>query len=68
MSPQLIVTLLVFAPLAGAVIAGLFGRRIGDKPSQGVTTVLLFLACACAWSNFYSQVWGQGEPFTIILK
>jgi NADH-quinone oxidoreductase subunit L len=65
---QSLVAIALFAPLLGAAIAGLFGRRIGDKPSQGVTTALLFLACACAWSNFYSQVWGQGEPFTIIIK
>ena len=46
MTPQLLVTLLVFAPLLGAIVAGLFGRRIGDVPSMVVTTGLLFLACA----------------------
>ncbi len=35
MTPQLLVTLLVFAPLLGAAIAGLFGRRIGDIASHG---------------------------------
>ena len=34
LSPQLLVTLLVFAPLLGAIVAGLFGRRIGDVPSM----------------------------------
>ncbi len=67
-----LVTLLVFAPLLGAAVAGLFGthlvgRRIGDVPSQLVTTGLLFVACALAWVNFVSQVWGHAEPFTVTL-
>jgi NADH-quinone oxidoreductase subunit L len=62
-----LVTILVFAPLLGAAVAGLFGRRIGDVPSQAVTTGLLFLACGLAWMNFASQVWGGAEPFTVTL-
>ena len=64
---QSLVTILVFAPLLGAAVAGLFGRRIGDIPSQAVTTGLLFLACALAWTNFCGQVWGHQEPFTVTL-
>jgi NADH-quinone oxidoreductase subunit L len=52
MNPQLLVTVLVFAPLLGAVIAGLFGRRIGDTASMAVTTGLLFLSCALGWTAF----------------
>jgi NADH-quinone oxidoreductase subunit L len=68
MTPQLLVTLLVFAPLAGAVIAGLFGRRIGDVASMAVTTGLLFVACALGWTTFASVV-GGGWPshFTVEL-
>ncbi len=62
-----LVIIAVFAPLLGAAVAGFFGRRIGDVPSQAVTTGLLFLSCALAWANFASQVWGQAEPFTLIL-
>jgi NADH-quinone oxidoreductase subunit L len=54
----LLVTL-VFAPLLGAVVAGLFGRRIGDKPSMAVTTGLLFLSCALSWYTFAQVAWGQ---------
>jgi NADH-quinone oxidoreductase subunit L len=64
---QSLVTILLFAPLLGAAIAGLSGRRIGDIPSQAVTTGLLFLSCALAWVNFASQVWGHAEPFTVTL-
>jgi NADH-quinone oxidoreductase subunit L len=49
---------LVFAPLLAAVIAGLFGRRIGDKPSMIITTGALFLACALSWTTFCNVVWG----------
>jgi NADH-quinone oxidoreductase subunit L len=66
MTPQLLVTLLVFAPLLGAIVAGLFGRRIGDVPSMVVTTGLLFFACALAWLTFSQVIWG-GWPqhFTV---
>jgi len=66
LSPQLLVTLLVFAPLLGAIVAGLFGRRIGDVPSMVVTTGLLFFACALGWLTFSQVIWG-GWPqhFTV---
>ena len=68
---QSLVTILVFAPLLGAIVAGLFGtgigrRVLGDTPSMAVTTGLLFLACGLAWMNFFSQVWGGAEPFTVV--
>ncbi len=68
MSPQLIVTLLVFAPLLGAAIAGLGGRRIGDTAAMAVTTGLLFFACALGWTTFIQVIWG-GWPahFTVEL-
>src|SRR5580658_3508914 len=59
MSPQLIVTVVVLAPLLGAFIAGLFGRRIGDVASMSVTTGLLFLACALSWLTFFNTVYGS---------
>ena len=34
---------IVFLPLLGFLIAGPFGRRIGDRPSELVTTSLLFV-------------------------
>src|SRR5579862_6945664 len=64
MSPQLIVTVVVLAPLVGAIIAGLFGRRIGDVASQAVTTGLLFLACILAWTAFSGVIWGHWGRFT----
>jgi NADH-quinone oxidoreductase subunit L len=68
MSPQLLVALVVFAPLLGALIVGLFGKRMGDVPSMAITTGLLFVACGLGWFTFGQLVWG-GWParFTIEL-
>ena len=66
MTPQLLVTLLVFAPLLGAAIAGLTGRRIGDIASQTITTGLLLVACALSWFVFLhvsSGASGWDKPF-----
>ncbi|MGZ3304839.1 MAG: NADH-quinone oxidoreductase subunit L [Asticcacaulis sp.] len=62
-----IVTVAVMAPLAGALIAGLFGRRLGNILSQTVTTALLFLACACGWYTFVQHTWGHMPDFTVKL-
>jgi len=64
---ELLVTLGVFAPLLGAAIAGFFGRRIGDIPSQVVTTGLLFFSCVASWIVFGSWTWGHMEAFTVEL-
>lgn len=42
-------TIIVLAPLVGAVVAGLFWRAIGEKGAMAVATGLLFLACALSW-------------------
>jgi NADH-quinone oxidoreductase subunit L len=64
---QQLVTQLVFAPLVGAIIAGLFGRRIGNVASQSVTTGLLLLACGLSWYTFGQWTWGHMEPFTVAI-
>lgn len=38
----------VFAPLLGAFLAGLFGRKLGDTGSQVVTCSLMLLAAICS--------------------
>ncbi|MBA85433.1 NADH-quinone oxidoreductase subunit L [Thalassobius sp. S69A] len=45
-------TVILFAPLVGALIAGFGWRLIGEKGAQFVTTGLLFLACALSWVTF----------------
>ena len=65
MDPKSLVTVILFAPLVGAFTAGLFGRRIGDRASQAVTTGLLFLAAIFSWTVFAQWTWGGLEAFTI---
>jgi NADH-quinone oxidoreductase subunit L len=64
---ETLVTVLLFAPLIGAAVVGLFGRKLGDVISQAITTGLLFLACALAWITFAKWTWGGLEPFTVTL-
>ena len=39
-------------PLIGALIAGLFGRIIGERPTEIVTTALLMMSAALSWVVF----------------
>ena len=49
---------IVFLPLLGCLIAGLFGRVIGPRPSELVTTVFLFAAMVLSWIAFYRVGFG----------
>jgi NADH-quinone oxidoreductase subunit L len=55
------------APIVGAFIAGLFGRRIGNIASQALTTGLLFLSCFLGWTTFIAHTWGGMQDFTVQL-
>ena len=53
----------VFLPLLGAVIAGLFGRQIGDKGAQAVSCGLM-LASAALSVPVLAEVAFSGQPRT----
>ena len=55
---------IVFLPLAGAAIAGLFGRAIGDRAAQAVTCVPMLLAAALAIHGLY-DVAVLGNIYTV---
>ena len=42
----------VFAPLLGAILAGFFGRQMGDRPAQFVTVGLMVVAACCGVASF----------------
>jgi NADH-quinone oxidoreductase subunit L len=44
---------IVFLPLAGAVIAGFFGRALGDRTSGFLTSLFLVAAAGLSWIAFY---------------
>src|SRR6478752_2173114 len=52
-------TILVFSPFLGALIVGLFGRRLGDRASQLITCGLMAVTALCAWINLFANI---GEP------
>ena len=60
----------VFLPLIGAIIAGFFGRYIGDKGSSVLTSSLLTISGVLSWYLFYDIIYGAGprpiELFTWI--
>ena len=57
----------VFAPLLGALTAGLLGPYIGDKASQAVTILLMVVAAACGALSFLPFLDGEGLPGTVPL-
>jgi NADH-quinone oxidoreductase subunit L len=48
----MIYVLIVFAPLLGAILAGFFGRMLGEKPSMYITSGLMVLAAVLSWVGF----------------
>ena len=57
----------VFAPLLGALTAGLLGPYIGDKASQAVTILLMVVAAVCGTLSFLPFLEGDGLPGTVSL-
>ena len=51
---------IVFLPLLGCAIAGLFGRLIGPRPSELVTTGLLLVSAALSVVVFADVALGGG--------
>ncbi|MBD3786259.1 MAG: NADH-quinone oxidoreductase subunit L [Sphingomonadales bacterium] len=45
-------TIILFAPLLGAIVGGFGWRLIGEKGAMALTTGLLFLACILSWVVF----------------
>ena len=56
---------IVFLPLVGFLIAGLFGRSIGAKASEYVTSGLLVVSAVLSWVVFFPVAFGDGQVFTV---
>jgi NADH-quinone oxidoreductase subunit L len=58
---------IVFLPLIGAIIAGLFGRAIGAKASEYVTTGLMIITALLSWYVFITVGMGhvEGGPIKV---
>ncbi|WP_434286514.1 NADH-quinone oxidoreductase subunit L [Celeribacter sp. SCSIO 80788] len=58
-------SIVLFAPLVGAIVAGFGWRVIGEKGAQYLTTGLLFLAAILSWVLFLTHD-GQTHHVTIL--
>ena len=58
---------IVFLPLLGFLIAGAFGRFIGARGAELVTTGLLFVSAALSWMVFIDVAMGHGHASTPLL-
>jgi hypothetical protein len=56
---------ILFLPLIGFLIAGLFGRAIGAKASEYVTSGLVILAALLSWVAFFG-FWLGGSELQIV--
>ena len=45
-------TIILFAPLIGALICGFGWRLIGERAGQVITTAMIFLGAALSWYIF----------------
>jgi NADH-quinone oxidoreductase subunit L len=50
---------IVFLPLLGFLIAGPFGRQIGARPAEIITTVLLMISALLSWVAFIQVGYGS---------
>jgi NADH-quinone oxidoreductase subunit L len=60
-------TAIVFLPLLGFLIAGLFGRQIGARPSEIITTSFLFVSAFLAWIVFVQLGLGSAPTSVPVL-
>jgi len=58
---------ILFLPLIGFLIAGLFGRAIGAKASEYVTSGFLILAALLSWITFFGFWLGGSEAEVVNL-
>jgi NADH-quinone oxidoreductase subunit L len=63
----MIYSLIVFAPLLGAILAGFFGRMIGDRGSMLVTSGLMTLAAVLSWIVFFDVTFGHAPTHVELL-
>ena len=56
---------IVFLPLIGFLIVGLFGNSLGAKASEYITSGLLVISAVLSWVAFFAVAFGSGEVFTV---
>ena len=60
---------IIFLPLLGFLIVGLFGSSLGAKASEFITSGFLVVSAVLSWIAFFSVGVGSTEAFTVpVLK
>jgi NADH-quinone oxidoreductase subunit L len=67
MAPPFTYGIAVFAPLVGALIAGLLGRVIGDRAAQAVSIGCMVVAAICGSLAFFPLANDAAEPGVLLL-
>ncbi len=57
---------IVFLPLIGSLIAGLFGRRMGDRPTEIMTSAFVGLAALLSWVAFVRVGLGHHDTHEVV--
>lgn len=58
-------SIIVFLPLAGFLIAGLFGRALGAKACEYITSGFLVISALLSWIAFFQVGFSADEAFTV---
>ena len=56
---------IVFLPLIGFLLAGLFARSLGAKGCEYVTTGLLIVSAVLSWIAFFTHAYSDAAPYTV---
>ncbi|MGE3916558.1 MAG: NADH-quinone oxidoreductase subunit L [Hyphomicrobiaceae bacterium] len=59
---------IVFLPILGALVAGLFGRVIGDRASEIITTLFLAIAAVLSWMVLVQVGFGHTTAKVTLLR
>ena len=57
---------IVFLPLLGFLVAGLFGRQLGARGAEIVTTSLLGISAVLSWFAFFTVGYGHEEHAQVV--
>ena len=58
-------TVIVFLPLIGFLAAGLWGRTLGAKGSEYVTSGFLIISAVLSWIAFFLFAFSESPPETV---
>jgi len=64
----MIYSAIVFLPGVGALIVGLFGRLLGIRPSELITTSLLLISCVLSWIVFWRVGFGHETAHVAVAR